>query len=248
MEIRKPAADDCERIRAVARSSFQSSYALSPQEIETILEASFSDEALAERFDDPETVFLVAEHATEETPEVNGLIDVRGEAPQTIHWLHVDPQARGAGIGTALIEQAREGEETPLVARILETAVEGNEFVERFGLERDDSDGTEFGGDEFAVTVFTREGEAQRSNEPDVTVPDSIPVDGADRFVDGADPVPGRGAPFFQTYSDEAHEKPYGFFCSQCGSTEVATDGLDGLECSNCGNVHRPDEYDDAYL
>jgi arylsulfatase A-like enzyme len=62
MEIRAAEPADIERIRAVARDSFQSSYSLSPQEIETILEDVFTEEALSERIADPDALVLVADH------------------------------------------------------------------------------------------------------------------------------------------------------------------------------------------
>jgi GNAT superfamily N-acetyltransferase len=249
MEIRPAESDDRERIRAIAHDSLRSSYSLSPQQIETIVEEAFSDSTLAERLDDSNTVLLVADHTVEETEEVLGFIDVEIGTEATIRWLHVDPDARGEGIATALIERSREeADGVPLAARVLEDAVEGGAFLEGFGLERDGNDQIEVGGEEFAVTLFTEGEGTDTSNEPAVTVPESITVDGADRFVDRDEAIPGREAPFFSVSSEADGEDPYGYFCSQCGSTNVSADGLDRLECGNCGNVHLADEWDDAYL
>jgi GNAT superfamily N-acetyltransferase/ribosomal protein S27AE len=249
MEIRPADPDDRERIRAVAHDSIRSSYSLSPQQIETIVEEEFGDGILTERLEEPDTVVLVADHTIEGTEEVLGFVDVATGSESMIRWLHVDPEARGEGIATALIERVREDADgTPVAARVLEDAVEGGEFFEEFGLEPDGNDRIEIGGEEFAATLFREGGETDAPNEPTVTVPESVAVDGVDRPVDRDESIPGREAPFFSAYSDEDREEPYGYFCSQCGSTNVSADGLDRLECGNCGNVHLADEWDDAYL
>jgi len=249
MEIRPAGADDRERIRAVARDSFQTSYALSPQQIETIVQGEFTDQALSERIDDPDSVLFVAEYTLEDAAEVRGFVDVADGPDRMIRWLHVDPEARGEGIATALIERVeQEGTGGALTARILEDAVEGHEFLERFGFEEDTNEQVTFGGEEFYVTVFTECGRTDDPNEPTVAVPESVTVDGTDRPVDRDEAVPGREAPFFPLYSSESRHEQYGYFCSECGSADVAADGLDRLECNECGNVHRADQWDGAYL
>lgn len=249
MKIRPAEKGDLERIRAIVDDSFRSSYSLSPQQIETIVDNEFTEETLTERIGDSNAIVLVAEDTVEETEDVQGFIDVETGTERTIRWLHVDPTARGNGIATALVERIREQDDgTPLAGRVLEEAVEGLEFLEQFGLQRDGHDQIEFGGEEFAVALFTEGEGTDTANEPAVTVPDTVTVEGADRLVDRDGEVPGREAPFFPIYSDEGHEDPYGYFCSQCGSTDVAADGLNRLECENCGNVHLADEWDGAYL
>ncbi len=248
MEVRPAESADRERIEAIARDSFQSSYSLSPQQIETILKEEFGETTLTERLDDSGTVMLVADHTVEETETVLGFIDVAVGTEAMIRWLHVDPEARGEGIATALIDRIREDAEIPITARILEDAVEGGGFLEGFGLEPDGNDRAMIGGEELAVTLFTEGEGTDTTNEPAVAVPESITVDGVDRSIDRDETIPGREAPFFSVYSDDDEDDPYGYFCSQCGSTDVSADGLDRLECGNCGNVHLADEWDDAYL
>ena len=248
MEVRPAESADRERIEAIARDSFQSSYSLSPQQIETILKEEFGETTLTERLDDSGTVMLVADHTVEETETVLGFIDVAVGTEAMIRWLHVDPEARGEGIATALIDRIREDAEIPITARILEDAVEGGGFLEGFGLEPDGNDRAMIGGEELAVTLFTEGEGTDTTNEPAVAVPESITVDGVDRSIDRDETIPGREAPFFSVYSDDDEDGPYGYFCSQCGSTDVSADGLDRLECGNCGNVHLADEWDDAYL
>ncbi len=249
MEVRLAESDDRERIRATARASLQSSYSLSPQQIETILDEEFDDSSLATLLGDSDISVLVVDGTDHSTEGVSGFVTVKGRTEATIRWLHVDPRARGGGIATALLDRVHEeAGEKPVLACVLEDAVEGGEFLEGFGLEQNGYDQITVGGEEFAVTVFTEGEGSEMVNEPAVPVPESVTVDGEDRFVDQDESVPGTEAPFFTVYCADHEEDPYGYFCSQCGSTDVSADGLDRLECGNCANAHLADEWDDAYL
>jgi GNAT superfamily N-acetyltransferase/ribosomal protein S27AE len=249
MTVRSAESDDREQIRAIARDSLQSSYSLSPDQIEMILEEEFDDTALTDLLDDSETTVLVVEETVDNTETVRGFITVEIGTEATIRWLHVDPTARGGGIATALLERVREQyADKPIAACILDEAVEGGEFLEGFGLKQGDHDHLLVGGEEFAVTMFTEGQSTQTPTEPTVTVPESVTVDGVELSIDRDDSVPGSEAPFFTVYSTDDEEEAYGYFCSQCGSTNVSIDGLDRLECGDCGNTHLADEWDDAYL
>jgi hypothetical protein len=56
MELRKPEIADIERIRKLIESTLTASYALSPQQIEALLEDNFDGERLAEMFEAPDRV------------------------------------------------------------------------------------------------------------------------------------------------------------------------------------------------
>ena len=249
MNVRPAESDDREQISAITRDSLQSSYSLSPEQIETILEEEFDDTALTDLLDDVDTTVLVAEEPVDGTETVRGFITVEIGPEATIRWLHVDPTARGEGAATALLERVREQyAEKPIAASILDEAVEGGDFLKEFGLKQGDHDQILVGGEEFAVTMFTEGQSTETPSEPTVAVPESVTVDGEERFVDQDDSVPGNQAPFFTVYNAADEEEAYGYFCSQCGSTNVSIDGLDRLECGECGNTHLADEWDDAYL
>jgi GNAT superfamily N-acetyltransferase/ribosomal protein S27AE len=249
MNVRPAESADREQISAIAHDSLQSSYSLSPDQIEMILEEEFDDTALTDLLDDSDTTVLVVEETVDDTETVRGFITVEIGTEATIRWVHVDPAARGGGIATALLNRVREQfAEKPIAACILDEAVEGGEFLEGFGLKQGDHDHLLVGGEEFAVTMFTEGQSTETPTEPTVTVPESVTVDGVDLSIDRDDSVPGSEAPFFTVYSADGEEEVYGYFCSQCGSTDVSIDGLDRLECGDCGNTHLADEWDDAYL
>ncbi|MDZ5810907.1 GNAT family N-acetyltransferase [Halorubrum sp. AD140] len=249
MNVRFAEPGDREQIRAIARDSLRASYSLSPEQIEMILEEEFDDASLDDLLDDADTAVLVVEETIDDTDTVRGFVTVEVGTEATVRWLHVDPAARGGGVATALLDRVRERfSETPIAARILDEAVEGGEFLEGFGLKRGGHDHLLVGGEEFAVTLFTEGQSTSTANEPTVAVPESVAVDGGDRPVDRDESVPGSEAPFFTVYAGDGEEEAYGYFCSQCGGTNVSIDGLDRLECGDCGNTHLADEWDDAYL
>lgn len=249
MEIRSAETSDCSRVATLAHDSLRASYSLSPDEIETLVQHEFDADTLAERLDDPQSLVLVAEDTAGGRNDIQGFVEVLTDEERTIRWLHVDPQARGNGIGTALLERVREmGTEMPLAAHILEDAVEGGEFLERFGLEKDGNDHLQVNGTEFGLVVFAEGRGTQDGDQPTVPVPESVSADGIERFVAGEERIPGREAPFFAIYSEADHSDLYGYFCSNCGSTNVAADGLDRVECGECGNLHLADQWDDSYL
>jgi len=96
MTVRPAESDDREQIRASrARDSLQSSYSLSPDQIEMILEEEFDDTALTDLLDDSDTTVLVVEETVDDTETVRGFITVEIGTEATIRWLHVDPTARG---------------------------------------------------------------------------------------------------------------------------------------------------------
>jgi len=251
MEIRPAESADCSDIRGVASDSFEASYSLSPQGIEAILEDAFYDGALDDRIDAPDVHLFVAEDEVEDIEDVRGFIDVTVGNRATVRWLHVHPNARGQGIATALVERVTEEFETDdqqLAARVLAENAEGSEFLEGFGLERSGTDESEFGGEKYAIDKYTEGGGTEQSNEPSVTVPETVDAGGSERFLDREDPISGTESPFFHLYSDRARDDPYGYFCSECASTDVSADGLDRLVCNNCGNQHDADNWDKAFL
>lgn len=245
-DLRAATRDDAEAIRGVAERSFQASFSLSPEQIEAIVEEEFDAEHLGARVDDDDCLVFV----TEDEGEVVAFADV-DLAVGTLRWLHVDPLARGQGIGTALVERVEEEltrRGKPITAQILDEATEGESFIERFGLNRTDTTKIEFRNQELSAHIYAKRGDGTEPNEPEVTVPAHVTVDGEERPLNLEEPIVGDESPFFLTYTGSDRNERYGFFCSNCGSIDVSADGMDRIECNNCGNKHLADEWDDAYL
>lgn len=252
MDVRPATPADGPSIRELVEHSLNTSYSLSPVEIETLLERFFSEAALTDRIDDSGELLYVAEGRIEAEDDSVAILGVAQADPEgTLQWLHVDPEARGQGAGTALMDRVRAemaDRETPLTARVLETASEGSGFLERFGLTETGTATFDPDGLELAEHVYTMTGTEQAPNEPSVEVPATVESEDLTLLVDRDDDIPGSEAPFFTLYESENEDSRWGFFCSECASTDVSADGLDRLECGNCGNTHLADQWDAAYL
>ena len=274
MELREPNSGDTERLRAVAQSAMTASYALSPQQIEAIVEDQFSDENLTRISDHSETVSFVAENgADEDSKTVVGLVtgSVEGDVGE-VRWLLVDPEHRGNGIGTQLfetmVETLRDRGVEHVRANTLEANSEGAQFFERFEYVRTDERPVEIGDDSLVEYVYTEPSAAggksktdsAKTDDDEVEFPDTevhggvltaTTEDGQQVYIDRDDGESGTEDSFFPTYVDEEHTEQFGYYCANCGSLDVSVDSMDRLKCGECGNSHASrssESYDESYL
>lgn len=248
MNVRDATVDDLEDIQTLLKRSFRASYSLSPKQIDIIIESEFSPDGFEERIADPEGTMLVATEPEESTPELDVLGYAELHPEGSLRWLHVHPGARGRGIGTTLLERIQEAadvEDRSFSAVVLESASEGDQFLERVGLSRTGASEITIGGEPFHVQEYELADREQDANEPEVDVPETIEHEGETLSVDEDDEMSGTLSPFYPLFRDDEHA---GFFCSQCGTTEVTAGTLERLECNECGNLHRADEWDSGYL
>lgn len=250
MDVRSATPGDAARIKEIAEQSFQTSYSLSPDQIDAIVEEAFSEDRLRERMgDEASPLFVLADDE-----EAIGFLDLEVGEESIIRWLHVEPGNRGRGAGTKLFERAQSearDRDLPLVGHVLAEDTEGSTFCERFGFQNDGKAELELADETFFEQIYVEDagGDADEpETEPSVEVPATMTVEGTECFVDRDDEIPGTDAPFFRIYEDEDGEDHYGYFCSNCGSTNTSSDSLGRLECGNCGNKHLADEWDGAYL
>ena len=236
------------------------SYALSPRELDTVAEDQFSEERQQAWREDDDTVFLV----TEADGVVAAVVKAEAHDDQgDVRWLFVDPEHRGAGHATELLDSAidelRERGASEVRALALAENQEGEAFFERFDFEQVGEQDVEFGGEELTEHVYSQSPDAgeEVDREEGTDEASEFPDDGRATMADGTEvrvdrdeERSGTKAPFFATYVDEEGEQ-HGFFCSNCGGTEMAMNGMERLECQECGNLHKPEgseQYDDGYL
>ncbi|MEF8822024.1 MAG: GNAT family N-acetyltransferase [Halovenus sp.] len=152
MNVRQASAGDSDRIREIAEQSFQASYALSPLDIEGIIELEFTSDRIGSRLDDG--LILVAEG---DDGAILGFVEgvVTDEGCGEIRWLHVAPTERGYGVGTELFERVltalRERMVDEIHATVLADNQEGGEFFQQFEFESQETVDREF--DERTLTV-----------------------------------------------------------------------------------------------
>jgi GNAT superfamily N-acetyltransferase len=197
-----------------------------------------------------------------------------------LRWVFVDPEQRGRGAGAELFERAveklRDRDVERVEATALEANTEGHQFFEEFGFVRVDERRVEIGDESLVEYVYSEEPAAEESEAaesgdggtsetgsegeettdfPNTETEDgeltATTADGDRKYVAREETESGTEASFFVTYSDEAYEERYGYYCGNCGSLDTAVDDAGRIECSECGNVHATrssEEYDDSYI
>jgi len=71
--------------------------------------------------------------------------------------------------------------------------------------------------------------------------------DGATLYVDSEAAERGSKGPFFVVYTEAAGETRWGFWCANCDSFDTAVDAMGRIECNECRNLHKAEEWDAAH-
>lgn len=273
--VRPAEADDAERIRDVVNSSMTADYALSPEEIETIVETEFSADAQADRFGSDDTVALVAEIDGEgdDGPVLAGVVEATTEGDEgTVRWLHVDPERRGRGVGSTLFERARseleEGGADDVRASTLAANTSSGAFFERFDFEKIDERETDIGGEEIVEYVFGERAEPADDDETGDAEGIQSTGGGLDEEVE-ADEGDGDAGEFPDTVTADGEEVYVGDepfrgtegqfvqtyvdpdrterFGYYCLNCESTNVQMDSMERVECGNCGNTRKPDDEY-
>lgn len=240
------------------------SYALSPAEIDAVVEAAYADGRQAAKRDGDDALLLVAETDGRLAGVAEGRVD---DDAGTVRRLHVDPECRDRGIGTRLFERTvdalREGGADRVRAAAIDAATEAGTFYGTLGFEVVDERPLDLEALETVEYLYadvdddgpgaTADSEVQSSgpeapDDPD-EFPETVTTDEGERVHLGDDRLSGNEAPFAPTYADAGHHEAFGYYCGNCGGTDVSVDSSDRLRCGDCGNTHRASEaYDGSYL
>ncbi|MFC6614032.1 DUF5816 domain-containing protein [Halopenitus salinus] len=71
--------------------------------------------------------------------------------------------------------------------------------------------------------------------------------DGDRVYVDRTERERGSEGPFYAVYVSDRGEDRWGYRCGNCGSLDTAMDTMGRIECTVCGNVRKPEEWDAAH-
>lgn len=71
--------------------------------------------------------------------------------------------------------------------------------------------------------------------------------DGRTLYVDRTNAEKGEEAVFFVVYADPEAERRWGYFCANCETFNNAMDSMGRIQCNECSNFKRPDEWDAAH-
>lgn len=157
MPPREATSDDVDAIRRVARASWETDYPeiLSRESIDAGLDEWYAPEDVEEELERPRTVLYVAEDEGEVAGFAHALwVGSDGDVLR----IYVHPDARGEGLGRALLERARETliaqDVDRIQAMVLEENEPGNAFYRAFGFERVDTGETTIGDERYRENTY----------------------------------------------------------------------------------------------
>ena len=248
-EVRPATASDIDGIRTVARHSMVTDYTplLAETEIDEAVERWYGTEAFEELLSGPKSVVLVAlkDDALVGFSQSH-VIDAPTGTIGEIHWIHVDPEHRGEGIGTLLFDRTQSALDDRGVDRIdtlvLADYEPGNAFYRARGLERIDSRPVRIGEASLEENVYATAQSADERLEP--RIESHTTADGETLYVDYEESEIGSKAPFFAAYTTRDLDVRYGWYCSNCASFDTAMDTMGRIVCNQCGNRHKATRWD----
>ncbi|MFB6179208.1 MAG: DUF5816 domain-containing protein [Halorientalis sp.] len=71
--------------------------------------------------------------------------------------------------------------------------------------------------------------------------------DGETLYVDERTVERGSKGPFYVVYTSSAGDTKWGYFCAHCKSFDTAMDSMGRIECNDCRNLRKPDQWDAAH-
>lgn len=71
--------------------------------------------------------------------------------------------------------------------------------------------------------------------------------DGETLYVDRGDGKRGSKGPFFVAYTDEERTTRWGFLCGNCETIDNAADAMGRIQCNECSNRTKAEEWDAAH-
>ena len=249
MDLRSATEDDIDAIRSVARESLLASYGHAVEEtlLAEAVDEWYAPDDLGADIDDEETVCPVAVVDDKVVGFAESYVVGRRERVGEIDWLHVHPEHRGSGIGSALLERVeselRSADVDRIEARVLVANEAGTAFYESEGYELAGERRVDIGDETFDEYEYRKQISRLTGISEGVVETD----DGTTVYVAFDESERGSLAPFYVAYTDADRERRYGYFCGNCEGTDIAIDTMDRMECGDCGNRRKPSRWDAAY-
>jgi len=251
MELREATSEDVADIRRIALNSLEASYGdvLGEDRLAEAVDAWYGGEELEAELADERALFLVAVEDDRCVGFTQCYVTERRERIGEIDWLHVEPDHRGRGIGSRLLE----GSERALLdrgvarleGRVLAANDAGTTFYRREGFTEAGEHEVRIGEESFRERLYVKYPDRDASQ---VLVEARTGPDGDRLYVAFDDAERGSRGSFHPAYLDREQQRRYGWFCGGCESFDVAMDTMDRIECNDCGNRRKPTRWDAAYL
>ena len=249
MQLRAATATDVDAIREVARESLLASYDHAVEEalLAEAVDEWYDPEDLVADIADEHTVCPVAVVGDDVVGFAESYVVGRRERVGEIDWLHVHPDHRESGIGSALLERVEaelsDADVDRIEARVLVANEAGTAFYEGEGYELVGERSVEIGGETFDEREYRKQVSRLTGISEGVVETD----DGDTVYVAFDENERGSDGPFYVAYVDPDREQRYGYFCGNCEGTDIAIDTMDRMECADCGNRRKPSRWDAAY-
>lgn len=164
MDLREATADDVEGVRTVARRSWETDYPaiLNRESIDEAVESWYAPEQLRFDAESDDALLLIAADERDGVVGFAHAIVSEGEDGDgdvaTLLRLYVDPDHRGRGVGTRLLDSVcdrlDERGYSRLEAMVLERNEPGNAFYRSYGFERDRVGATTIGDETHDEVVY----------------------------------------------------------------------------------------------
>jgi len=249
MEIRQATTADSDSLRAVARRSLEFSYEfVDDDHLESAIENWYGDEALSATLTDTGDVVLVVEEDDRVLAFSQSAVLGETESVGEVQWLHVDPDHRGRGVGSELLDRTEEVLQSQGVDRVRGVVLQGNadgvSFYEDHGFERVDERPVTVGERTHTELIFETGPGVGRAPEDF----ERVTVDGETVYAYLGEGDRGSSGPFHPVYRTRDRDDLVAWYCGACGAVDNAMDPMGRLECNACGNVRKPTRWDAAYL
>lgn len=248
-QVRLATPDDGTSIRRIASRSFHESYGtvLGSDIIDRTVQQWYGSDQLVDRLGAVDTIFLVATIGS----EIAGFSESTHEPDAhvgAIDWLHVDPFHRGSGLGETLLHETEETlirrGAARVAGRVLAGNTAGNEFYQRRGYTLTGSRTIDIDGESFTENRYL----ADPDGEDEQPLLKPVDVDDRTVYVSIDERERGTKGPFYMSYSTDATEDRYGYYCGNCESIRTAMDSMGRITCDDCDNERRPSRWDAGYL
>jgi len=252
MEFRDASVADSDALAAVAAGSLQASYGdlVDEDRADALADEWYEAERVSEDLAEDAADWVVAEDDGDVVGFAQAtLLDAHPPVGE-IHWLHVDPDARGEGVARQLLghvqERVEKGGAERLRGLVLAANEDGAGFYEAHDFERVDE--REVTVDDQQLTEYVYEKPIGDADEATQSVVEAVDGPEGDLYVNFSDADRGSEAPLYPAYRSRDLTEKYAWYCGNCEGFATTMDSMGRADCDDCDNYRSATRWDASYL